>query len=63
MNSHEEYGQAQLECCAEDAERQVETAVCCGCKGKLLGGSLGRIAGPVWTKHAEGRLEWPLEGK
>ena len=29
MNSHDEYGQAQLECFADDPECQVETAVCC----------------------------------
>ena len=35
MNSHNEYGQAQLECFAEDPECQVETAVCCRVQVKV----------------------------
>ena len=29
----------------------------------FFGESLGRIAGPIWTKHMEGRFEWPLGEK
>ena len=63
MNSHDEYGQAQLECCAEDAECQVETAVCCGCKGKLLRRKFGKNSWPSMDQAYGGKVRVATGGE